>query len=460
MFIDRAFWPPTLLPLRAKVNGARCIALGFLALLCVLCARPAQAVTLLRDAGMEYGLGQISAPILQAAGLSPNRVRVLIIDDSSFNAFVIDRSTIFIHSGLIAKSKDVEVLQAVIAHEAGHIANGHIVRRNLNMANARTVAGLGSALGLIAATAGGGEAAAGLAIGIQSSATRSFLGHTRAEESAADRAAADYLRRAGIGAQGLINLHETFKGQEVLSVGRQDPYMQSHPLTRDRIRAAEAYVAANGAGPGPSDNDRYWFARVKGTLTAFDRSPKWTLARAAEEPWPDVTKLREAIAWHQNRNLPKALAAIDAAIAIRPQDPFYRDLKGQILLENRQWSAALAAYGKAVNLDPGDALLRGDYGRALLANKQYKDAQIQLEKSVSLDPRNPPVLRDLGQAYSRLGQNGMASLVTAERYALAGRLDDAEIHARRAYDLLPKGSAASRRADDILIAAKQSKKRK
>ena len=154
---------------------------------------PAAAIGLLRDPDIENGLRELAFPILRAAGLSPNRVKILLVNDSGFNAFVVDHRTIFLNYGLILKVPRADVLQAVIAHEAAHIANGHIQRRISNLEGARTASTLGLALALIAAAAGGGEAAGGIAAGTQSSAIRSFLAHTRAEESSADRSAASYL---------------------------------------------------------------------------------------------------------------------------------------------------------------------------------------------------------------------------------------------------------------------------
>jgi predicted Zn-dependent protease len=52
----------------------------------------------------------------------------------------------------------------------------------------------------------------------------------------------------------------------------------------------------------------------------------------------------------------------------------------------------------------------------------------------------------------------MASLVTAERYALTGRMKDAGIHAKRAAGLLPRGSAGWQRAQDVLSAAETAEK--
>ena len=118
-----------------------------------LLALPAQAAGLLRDADMEHALKQIAAPILKAAGLSPERVKILVVDDSTLNAFVISNDAIFVHAGLINRLESAVMLQGVIAHEAAHIANGHIVRRLGNLDNARTISGLGLALAAAAASA-------------------------------------------------------------------------------------------------------------------------------------------------------------------------------------------------------------------------------------------------------------------------------------------------------------------
>ena len=405
-------------------------------------------------------LTRLSAPILQAAGLNPSRVRVLIVNDGSLNAFVIDNQTIFIHYGLIQRVEDPGGLQAVIAHEAAHISNGHIARRMANMRSARSVAGLGLALAIAAAAAGApGDAAAGLAFGTQSSAFRAFLAHTRAEEASADQSAARYLRSAGINPQAMVDLHEIFRGQEVLSVGRQDPYMRTHPLTTDRIRAAKAYVAANGNNAVTSSEDAYFYARMRGKLTAFTRAPSWTLRRATAEPYPDVRLMREAVAHHRNSDLSRAVKAIDGALALRPGDPYYLDLKGQILLESRQTGAAVAAYAQAARGAPSEPLILGAYGRALLADGQPQAALKQLEAARARDFRDARILRDLGQAYAETGQNGMASLAVAERYALQGRMKDAGYHAQRASGLLPRGSPSWQRAQDVVVAAEQFEKR-
>lgn len=420
---------------------------------------PAGALGLLRDADIEHGLKQLATPVLRAAGLSPNRVKILVVNEGSMNAFVLGNDAIFVHYGLINTLDTAPALQAVLAHEAAHIANGHITRRMQNLGVSRNLAALGLALAAAAAAAGV-DGAAGLAIGSQSAAQRAFLRHTRAEEASADQSAIRYLRAAGIPVNGLSDVLEEFRGQENLSEGRQDPYVRSHPLSRDRIRAVQGYVAAYGDSGRPDATSAYWFARVKGKLSAHTRAPRWTLRRLGNEVYPDIKLLREAIAQSRQSDTRRALRAIDAALAARPNDPFLHDARGEILMDARQFGAAANAYGRAVNLAPRDGLILAGYGRALLANDRVADARAALERARSIDPRDGVMLRDLSVAYARTGQQGMAALVTAERFALSGRLKDAGIHARRASGLLATGSGPWQRAQDILIASERAAKRR
>ena len=419
----------------------------------------AQSIRLLRDADIEYGLSRLADPVLRAAGLNPRRLRVLVVDDNSFNAFVIDQNAIFVNHGLILKVETPEMLQALLAHEAAHIANGHIGRRGQNLRSASTAAGFGTALALLAGVAGGGKAAIGLAAGAQSAATRGFLSHTRAEEASADRSAVGYLTRAGIDPQGMVDLHRIFAGQEVLGAASQDPYMRSHPLTRDRIRAAQAYATSAQGQIENSPEAAYWLARIQGKLSAFTRAPSWSKRRLATEQFADVKHMRAAIAAHRQNDLRRAQQEMQSLLAKRPDDAYFHDLLGQILYENRQWQSAVSAFSTAAKLAPNEPLILAGLGRAQLAAGQSSAALTTMERARGLDFRNATLLRDMSLAYAQTKQTGMAALVTAERYALQGRLPDAGPHAKRAVGLLPNGSPAWRRAQDVLIAFEQDEKR-
>ncbi|MDX5412637.1 MAG: tetratricopeptide repeat protein, partial [Rhodobacterales bacterium] len=277
---------------------------------------------------------------------------------------------------------------------------------------------------------------------------------------AADSDGLRYMERAGIDTRGYAEVLGLFRGQEVLAETRQDPYARTHPLSRDRLRAVEAYIQARRGEVAPDPAAQYWFARINGKLSAFLRAPRWTLDRLDQSATPDIALMREAIAHHRTPDPARAIAAADRLVAMRPKDPFVHDLRGQILLESRQFGAAVNAYRQAAALAPRNALIQAGYGRALLAADQPKAALEALSTARDRDFRNPMMLRDLAVAYARTGQDGMASLVTAERFALMGRLPDALIHANRAAGLLPRGSASFNRAQDVVFAAEAAAKQR
>jgi predicted Zn-dependent protease len=423
----------------------------------------ASAQSLIRDAEIEYALRKLAQPVFTAAGLNGNHIKILVINDSSLNAFVADNQHMFIHSGLILKLKTAEELQAVIAHEAAHIANGHISRRLSNMRSARTAAGLGILLSLAAGAASGNiTAGTGAAVGTMSSAQRVFLSHTRSEENSADQSGARFMARAGIDPQAMVKVLDLFRGQEAFSSTSRhvDPYALTHPMSRDRLRAVKGYAAAYGPQGKPDPNTGYWYARARGKLGAFIRNPNWGLREARKTSYKDVALMMKAVAYHQMPNVKKALKAVDALVKARPNDPYAHELRGQILLESRKFNAAAAAYSKAVSLAPREALILAGYGHALLAQGNVRKALPVLEKARARDPQDERMMRDLAMAYAKTGNNGMASLATAERYALRGRLKDAALHAKRAAGLLPRGSAGWNRAQDVLRAAQAVAKRR
>jgi len=416
----------------------------------ITCAQLAQSAGLLRDSDIEAGLSRIAAPVLIAAGLSPVSTKVLVVDDDRLNAFVIDRHHIFLHSGLILRSTTPEMLQSVIAHEAAHIANGHIARRRQALLLSRNTANFGMALAVaVGAASDLGEAATGIALGVRGSATRKFLSHSRAEESSADQSALGYMVRSGTNPMGMVETLDIFVGQENLVAGRQDPYVRSHPLTRDRMRSVATMAMAHD-DLSSDPNMVYWHARVIGKLSAFQRAPSWTLGRINDSLSEDIKHMRTAIAQGREGKLTSAIKSIDRALALRPADPFYQDLKAELYMRNRAFSKSARSYKKAHHLRPKDAIILAGYGRALLAEGKFSRALDILEQARVRDFRNSALLRDLGVAYSKLGKHAMASLVSAERYSLQGRIKDAKMHANRAAAGLPLGSPAWQRAQDII----------
>ena len=120
---------------------------------------------LIRDTELETGLQDFAAPLVKAAGFSPNSIDFRIIIDSSYNAFVAGERAVYMHSGLLLDAKSPEEILGVIAHELGHIKARHVPRRDKIIRDASGASSL-AALAAIAMAASGApsDAVVGVAI--------------------------------------------------------------------------------------------------------------------------------------------------------------------------------------------------------------------------------------------------------------------------------------------------------
>ncbi len=430
----------------------------------ILLATPISAQGLIRDAEIERTLRTAARPLLQKAGVPASTTNIFIVNDRSMNAFVAGGNNIFINAGLVMRLKSVDMIQAVIAHEIGHITGGHQSQRAASIGSARTAAGIGILLGLAAIVAGETDVGLGVAIGSADAANRSVLANTRAQEASADQSGARYMARAGIDPQAALDVLDIFRGQELLSTSYIDPYAITHPVSSDRIARLRGLVAAYKPGQSiqPPDMD-YWYGRTVAKFRGFMNSSKSTLKRYPKSNKSEAAMLARSVAYFRLPNTSKALSEINALIKKRPQDPYYHELKGQILLESGKAKPAVASYRTATKLAPKEPLILAGLGRAMLVTDSAannKAALKILKRAHTADPRDGQMLRNLALAYARGGNTGMAALITAERYALASNFKTAKIHAERAQALLPRGSSGYLRADDILVLAKRQKKRK
>ncbi len=435
-------------------NLARSLAAASALVAAAAFADPASARGLIRDAEIERTLGEMSAPIFQAAGYGADGIDIYILNDRSLNAFVANGSNMFLHTGLIQILESPEELMAVIAHETGHIAGGHQSRRQITVRGAKGPALVALLAGIAAGAVGGPELGSAIIAGGQGATLRGLLRYNRGEEASADQAALNYLARAEVDPRGLYDVFSRFRDQEVLISGNRDPFLQTHPLSTERLQLIERRLDESAGRTYPERADRdYWHARMRAKLIGFLDRPERVLDRLEGKPETEISLYKKTVALYKLPDLKQAIAATDRLIAMRPNDPFYIELKGQILFESGNAEAAVPLYRRAAQLAPGEPLLEAGLGRALLAlDRPEADAEALrvLKAARNRDLGDGFGLRALATAYARAGDQGMASLATAERFAIAGRMEDAQLHARRASDVLPNGSPGWLRAQDIL----------
>jgi predicted Zn-dependent protease len=433
----------------------RGLALGLGAILALLPYGPARAaeISLIRDAEIEATLRQIAGPILDAAGLGRDSVRIYIVRDDQLNAFVAGGMNLFLNTGLIMRTEHAGQLAGVMAHEVGHISGGHLSRVGAAQRRAAAEMILATVLGAAAAVVGGTGLGAAIITGGQSYAQSGLMRFSRGQEQAADQAGISYLERAGISAAGLAEFFRILDNQNVLAVSNTNPYLQTHPLTRDRIQFVENQVAAEGGRLAELPPD--WglaHGRMVVKLQAFLLEPSEVLQRYQSDDTL-LGRYAKAIALYRLPDLPAALEGIDALLAEHPDDPYFHELKGQMLFENGRIEEAIAPYRKAVELRPDAALLRVGLAQALVesgAADANAEAIADLEEAVGREPTNAGAWRLLGIAQGRDGREGVSNLSLAEYALLIGKQDDARLYARRAEGKIDPSDPAWLRLQDVL----------
>jgi len=408
---------------------------------------------ILRDAEIERTLKIITLPLLENTKIDQQNFKVLVINDSSMNAFVTSGQYIFIHYGLINKMETVEQLQSVIAHEIGHITGGHYIQRTSEIESARTLAGIGMILSAAAGlVSGDSNIAIGLAAGSQSASKRNFLKHSRTQEASADQAGIKLMAAANINPHAALEVLEIFKGQELLTAKRQDPYIQTHPLNSQRISSIQKSLKTLNFKKNEKDkNIDYMYNRMRAKFKGFTEKPFRALQTTNIKKNDELNLYTRAIAYHRLPDLNLAQKEINKLLELKPNDPYYNELKAQFLLETGNPNEAIKYYNRALELEPNELLFNVGLSRALNSIGKYKSTIKILKNIYDKDPRNGRLLRELAIAYSQNGELGWASLLTAERYALYGKFNDALLHAKRAQSILVPGTIAWLKVEDLIL---------
>jgi predicted Zn-dependent protease len=419
----------------------------------------------IRDAEIEQLLRDYTQPILRAAGLAQQNVQVTIINDRSFNAFVMDGRRIFINAGALVDAKVPNEVIGVLAHETGHMAGGHLSRLRQQLANAQAASIIALILGLGAAVAasraggaGGGNPSAAI-LGPQESIRRSLLSYQRAQEEQADRAGVKFLAATGQSAKGMSDTFRRLSDQILFAAQNADPYMQSHPMPAERVAALE--VLAKGSPnwdkkDSPELQLRHDMMRAK--LTGFlDRGD--TVAR--RYPPSDTSlpaRYARAIATYRHADLRVAISQIDGLIQAEPNNPYFHELKGQALLEGGKPADAIAPLQRAIKLAPHPALIQvllAQALNALNAPKSAEEAVTLLRTALAQEPESVDGYLQLAMAYGRKGDLAQADLASALAAFMRGDHPTARQLAARAKTRFPIGSPGWVKADDIISSKSQ-----
>lgn len=414
---------------------------------------------LIRDGEIEEILKSYLTPIFKAAGLNPTSARLYIIHSKDVNAFAMGGGRIAVTTGLLLKADSALQVMGVLAHETAHLAGNHTIRGAEAYERALLQGLLGTLGGVAAGLAGSPEAAVGLILGSQEFAKNNFLKFSRTQESAADQGATRFLDHLGYSSQGMLEFMQTLRKDELFSEQYIDPYASTHPLHSERIDFFRSHLSrsphAQKSLPKIFEDD---FKRLQVKLTAFTTTPDVTLSRFVSTDQSLLARYGRAIAHFQNSHIEDSLREIDSLTQEFPSDPYFWDLKGQVLFETGKLNESAKAYEKAVKLSSHIPLFRVSWAHAMIeSNDPHKleTAFSELLRAKTEEPENPLTYRLLAVCYGKKGQVDLAALSLAEMALVVGDLKTAEQQAKRSLHFLKNDPANQARAKDILEEVKR-----
>jgi len=464
---------PIARPLRAAVAA-------LMAVTGVLQASPASAqrIPQIQDTEIEALLADYARPILEKAGLGGGRIRVRVINNPTFNAFVIDGNNIYVHTGMLMTSATPNQVIGVLAHETGHITAAHIsaLRSQASSLQNRSLLLqlLGIGLMVAGAIGGAGDATTGagqaIATGGSETLLRAFLLERQAQESAADQSGLELLRRSGQSGRGMLETFQRLAEDNRFTLG--DNYRRSHPLESTRIALLREGVQKSpyiSVTDPPALQLRHDMMRAK--LAGYLKTPQDVLNSYAPSDTSMAARYARAIArlrQGQNAGMTAGLAEIDALIKEKPGNPFFYEVKADFLMRSGQPGKAIAPLRKAIELMKSAPQIEIQLAKAIIqsgevaqtddAIKHLKAALRQEDEADKSAGTFVDAYRLLSQAYGAKQQIAEANLMQAEVEVRIGNFKIAKERAGIAQQNLKPGSPAWLRADDIvnIIAPKQA----
>ncbi|HEY4164639.1 MAG TPA: M48 family metalloprotease [Dongiaceae bacterium] len=434
--------------------GAACLAAFLISALGEPTVAAAQSVSLIRDAEVEATVRAYADPVFKAAGLDAQAMKVHLVDSEQINAFAAPGMNMFINTGLLMKADTPNQVIGVIAHETGHIADGHLVRFQDNLRNATIesvvamLAGIGA--GIASGNGGIGMGAASLGQGI---AQRNLLAYSRIQEASADQAGMRFLDATHQSARGMLQFFQKLEGEEFLLAGNQDPYLQTHPLTRDRIDSVQQHVDSS---PYSNEKDspammvlhQRMLAKLRGFIWPLDR----VMLTYPETDQSVPARYARAIALFRVSRVRESMLVMIGLLKESPNDPFFLEQAGQILFQNGRLADALPLYQRAAEIRPKEPLLRLELGQVQIEMEQdqyVKPAIANLEFATRAESNYDFGWHLLAIAYGRDNQLGMSALAQAEEALANGNRKEARLQARKALKDLKDGTPGWLRANDI-----------
>ena len=369
---------------------------------------------------------------IKEANKIDRKLEFKILPEKSINAFVDQKNVIYITSGLIENCDDYVALLSVIAHEIGHITGGHLSKRYNAYEDSMFTTMISSILAVGAIAAGSPSAGSAILMGGEHIRKQQILSFSRNQESYADQTAIKLLKKSNYSVKGLYELFEILERKERFS--KINPYNQTHPLSIERKRVIEDHIDyKENIESNYLLNERLKLIKAKliGYTTKKERFHiYYPVDKNTLESW-----YAKSIHYYLNGDIDKALIFIDKCINQKKENPYFYELKGQILYENGRSLLAINSYKEAIKYKSDEKHFYLAISKAIYTQKDirlYDEGISFLKKYIDEEDFPIEAWHYLGLYYGKMGKYGLSSLALTEKFLLLNDIKNAKLQLQKA----------------------------
>ncbi len=413
-----------------------------------------------RDPQLENFLLKILQPLYKAAELNPTLVQPRVIVDSRYNAFATLENLVVTHTGFFIRTKTVEELAGVLAHETGHQAGRHIVRTLSGvLPKAAATMIVGAALGgLLSVATGHPEVGIAGILGAQNIATSQFTAYSRGQERTADDYAIRLLKKLDWPLWGFRDATETMLKLSKDHGSAELPiYLQTHPASIERREYVDQYMVEAHKKAMPDDY-QYTFKMAKARVAAFTMS-----SHEVDSLYPDMTQsdalYAKALVLGTVGNHKKSLEMLTLLIKKHPTDPYLLFSRGEVHQAAGSSEKALGDISAAINLAEKmsvtgrkEVIMRFERATTLVLLKRASEALREMTTIEALDKdlkRSPSVWDQYARIYDLLGDKAMQLYSLAEANLAMKNLNGAKRYLKAAKQIVKAGTTDAVKLSDL-----------
>ena len=429
----------------------------------------AQKIQIIRDAEIELFLHKLIKLTIEDSK-NRNYLPRLVLNNE-YNAYVTGSSKIYINAGLINKSETLSEIQAVLAHEIGHLVLNHHNTRLVNSKKLSNYTKMATIAGLALSTDGklDTNSAVGLMIGSSDLAKKSLLQFSRIQEQQADKFALDQLIKKEVSLIGLEKLLTNLVNEELINPNISPIYYRSHPFSKQRLEQVKKYKLQYQNVLLKEQkiyiNKNFISLKyIKNKIKSYNNDP-YQIIKNLENKSDFLSNYSKLIALYRIGKYDLAEKELSLIINKYEAYPFFYELKGDIYFKKGDFNKAINEYEKALNnlnevFTPSADLLKFSLIKTYLQNNNKGD----LNKSITIleellfnNPNWSYLWRLLSKASGKLNKKGIAYIALAEEALIKKNF----IKAKKYVDLANKQntlpSEYKLRGSDILARIKLNK---